>query len=486
MSRISKSPLVELRQVHLTLGGKVVLHSISWTVKRGEGWLVTGSNGAGKTSLLRILAGRIWPDPGQRGGTRKYYFDKKLTDSPIGLEGRLAWLSPETHQRFARLDTLQSAGDTILTGFANTLLLTHRPTAIQRAAAKVLAEKLGLTHLWRRPFAELSQGQQRLVLLARALVARPRLLVLDEFSDGLDQTTRSLVGAAIRQRLKSGAAVVVATHRQGDVLPGLTRQLILKKGAAKTIQAVKNSEKPRRVLSAQSKTLSRPLADTSILEFIHAAVSIGDHARVKRILPNINWTVLPGEHWAVFGPNGSGKSTLLRAIYGELPVARGGVLRRFGRSELQLPLPNARRWMGWVSPALHHHYAADLSVVEVVASGFQSAIGLLCAPARREMTQAKTALHNLGVGHLIGREWGALSFGEARLVLLARALATKPKLLLLDEPCDGLAPMARKRFLQIVMQAAQAGTQIIVAAHRVEDLPSCVNRTLRLHNGRVI
>jgi molybdate transport system ATP-binding protein len=139
-----------------------------------------------------------------------------------------------------------------------------------------------------------------------------------------------------------------------------------------------------------------------------------------------------------------------------------------------------------VSPALHHHYAADLSVAQVVASGFQSTIGLLRLPTRQELTRAQTTLRDLGISQLAARQWGALSFGETRLVLLARALVLRPKLLLLDEPCDGLAPLAQQRFLRLVARAARAGAQIIATAHRAEDLPACINRILRLHNGRVI
>jgi molybdate transport system ATP-binding protein len=87
---------------------------------------------------------------------------------------------------------------------------------------------------------------------------------------------------------------------------------------------------------------------------------------------------------------------------------------------------------------------------------------------------------------LARRRWGALSFGEARLALLARSLAPKPPLLLLDEPGDGLAPAARAKFLRAVERAARAGAQIIIAAHRAEDLPPCVNRVLRLHHGRMV
>ena len=261
MSRKIPSPLVELRRVRLTLGGRVVLRDATWTVRRGEGWLVTGPNGAGKTSLLRILAGIIWPDQGRKGGERIYHFGRRASASPIGLEGRVAWLSPETHQRFARLDSPILAGDVILTGFANTLLLTHRATPAQRAAARAVAQKLGVAQFWRRPFPELSQGQQRLVLLARALASKPALLVLDEFSDGLDRTARERVGAAIIRRLRAGTAVVVATHRAGDVLRGLTRHLALNAGAANEVplptkigRGLKRVGTPLRGIRAHTKT----------------------------------------------------------------------------------------------------------------------------------------------------------------------------------------------------------------------------------------
>ncbi len=490
MKRGKKNLLVEFDRVRVTLGGRPALQGASWSICRGDGWLVTGSNGAGKTTLLRVLAGRIWPDPGVRGGRRLYHFDSRASASPIDLEGRLAWLSPETHQRFARLEPSPLARDVLLTGYANTFLLTQRPAPAQCAAALLLARKLGVEKMLRQPFAELSQGQQRLVLLARALAPNPELLVLDEFSDGLDATVRERVGGVIRQRLRAGAAVVVAAHRGSDVLPGLTRHLELKNGRAREnkngvrglrtkVQAIKEKRaKPLAVGTSPKKSLT--------LFFKSASIVVGDHERTKTILHNLDWTVSAGEQWAVLGSNGSGKSTLLRAVYGELSVARGGTLQRFGASLKGLPLPGARRRMGWVSPALQHHYAASLSVVEVVASGFQSTIGLLRNATRTELKQARATLRRLGIGHLAGRAWGELSFGEARLTLLARALAPRPRLLLLDEPCDGLSPAARRRFLAIIDQAARAGVQILMAAHRGEDLPACINRTLRLHNGRVI
>jgi ABC-type molybdenum transport system ATPase subunit/photorepair protein PhrA len=141
--------------------------------------------------------------------------------------------------------------------------------------------------------------------------------------------------------------------------------------------------------------------------------------------------------------------------------------------------------MGFVSPALQHHFAADISVMETVASGFQAAIGVPRAPTGREFARAHATLRQLGLGRLVKRRWSELSFGEARLVLLARALVHRPRLLLLDEPCDGLSPVARARFLGRVERAARAGAQVIVAAHRKEDLPACMGRILRLHNGRI-
>jgi molybdate transport system ATP-binding protein len=479
---------VELRGLRLTLGGQAALRGVSWTVRRGEGWLVTGPNGSGKTSLLRVLAGRAWPDPGKRGGVRRYFFEERPTSSPIGLAGRVAWLSPETHRRFARLDAPLTAGDAILTGFAGTFLLTERPTAAQRAKARRVAETLGLASGWRRPFAELSQGRQRLVLLARALAPEPELLVLDEFSDGLDDDARARGAAAIQQRLRAGATAIVATHRADDALPGLTLRLAMNRGRARLSRA---RGIPSKFARATPRLKKMPPVNDSLdedaptLRLASVSVAVGDHRRVRRILHGIHWIVRPGEHWAVLGANGSGKSTLLRAIYGDLPAARGGTLERFGCDARKLPLPEARRRMGWVSPALQQHYAADASVAEVVASGFQASVGLQRRPTRKEIAAARAALRALGVGRLAARRWEALSFGEARLALLARALAHRPCLLLLDEPCDGLAPAARVRFLRAVERAAQAGTQVVVAAHRAEDLPTCVNRVLRLKDGRV-
>jgi iron complex transport system ATP-binding protein len=194
----------------------------------------------------------------------------------------------------------------------------------------------------------------------------------------------------------------------------------------------------------------------------------------------------------VLGPNGSGKSTLIRLIARQIyPLARRDgvpVIRIFGRDRWNVS--ELRSLIGIVSPAVQLDYTSDtpLEVFDAVVSGFFSARGLW---VNHEVTasmreRAHDALEQMEASHLIGREMASLSTGEARRVLIARALVHRPRALLLDEPCAGLDPASRRRFLESLRHLAQQGTTLVLVTHHVEEILPEIQHVVLLREGRVL
>jgi iron complex transport system ATP-binding protein len=149
-----------------------------------------------------------------------------------------------------------------------------------------------------------------------------------------------------------------------------------------------------------------------------------------------------------------------------------------------------RQLLGIVSPALQLDYTSDapLEVFDAVVSGFFSARGLgldhQVSDSMRE--QAQQALEQIGAAHLIGRPMATLSTGEARRVLIARALVHQPRALLLDEPCAGLDMASRRHFLENLRQLARGGTTLMLVTHHVEEIVPEIAQVLLLREGRVL
>ena len=202
------------------------------------------------------------------------------------------------------------------------------------------------------------------------------------------------------------------------------------------------------------------IAQPPLIEIDAATVVRGNHPALDRF----SLRVEAGRHTAILGANGSGKSTLVQLIGRQLyPLAPDGdrsPVRVFGRDRWNVT--ELRGLLGIVSPALQRDYTTDtpLEVFDAVVSGFFSSRGLWLnhevTAAMRE--RARTALQQLDAGHLIGREMASLSTGEARRVLIARALVHRPRALLLDEPCAGLDLASRRRFLETLRALARGGT----------------------------
>jgi molybdate transport system ATP-binding protein len=142
--------------------------------------------------------------------------------------------------------------------------------------------------------------------------------------------------------------------------------------------------------------------------------------------------------------------------------------------------------VGIVSPELQARHRADLLAEDVVASGFTASIGLAEEPTPAQRAAAARCMARVGVAHLAGRRIHAVSYGELRKLLLARALVRDPELLVLDEPCDGLDPESRHGLLDAVEALCRAGTQVVVVTHHGEDLVPALDHVLELAAGRVV
>jgi iron complex transport system ATP-binding protein len=208
----------------------------------------------------------------------------------------------------------------------------------------------------------------------------------------------------------------------------------------------------------------------------------------KPALKRVSFTVKPGEHWALLGPNGSGKSSLLSVLQGWLWPQQGS-LEVLGHVFGEDDLSELRKHIGWVGGEIENEFPRWQSVADIAASGGVGTIGLQFDVASAEVK--RMAMRNLtwvGLRAYAARPCKQLSQGQTRLLTIARALMTSPRLLVLDEPCTGLDPVARLRFLNRLsaLLRVKGGPSAFYVTHHVEEIVPEVTHALLLRQGKVI
>ena len=230
---------------------------------------------------------------------------------------------------------------------------------------------------------------------------------------------------------------------------------------------------------------SREKRDESLLlEFENVTVIKGN----AKILDSISLTIAEGENVAILGPNGAGKSSLIKTINREYyPIAseQGVTFRIQGKDNWDVF--DLRAAIGIVSNDLQFSFARDLPVREVVISGFFASSGLFMHKVTSDMERKADGLMEfLGVTHLRDRPMNSLSSGEARRVLIARALVHEPKMLILDEPTNSLDLNALHTFRATLQKIAQNGTGIVMVTHNLHDIIPEISRVILMKDGRFV
>lgn len=229
----------------------------------------------------------------------------------------------------------------------------------------------------------------------------------------------------------------------------------------------------------------------SILEVNDLRVTRGDAA----ILKNVNWRVGENQHWAILGANGSGKTSLLKALTGYLSPTAGtlGLLgRRYGACDWR----ELRLQIGVVTSAFNSAIPPAEPAIDTVISGKFAQLDLWHGVTSSDRSAALALLREAGLARLAQRPWLYLSQGERQRVLIARALMARPRLLILDEPCAGLDPVAREKFLRFIQQLAGRGQSrrrgaaaapaLVLVTHHVEEIMPAFTHALLLREGTVL
>jgi ABC-type branched-subunit amino acid transport system ATPase component len=484
--------LLEAEGVYKKFGGIDALRDVGLDAEPGEIVGVIGPNGAGKTTLFNCLLGMEKPDRG-----RISFEGIDLVPMPMHRRARLG--IGRTFQRmelFAEMtgrEHLLAAERSQAGGsLARDLINKGQPKADERERAAEILSLLGLTAIADRPVESLSLGHSRLVELGRALATRPRLLMLDEPSSGLDRAeTAELAEVLQRVVAARGMAVLLVEHDLELVRQITTRLFVLDVGRllisgptsdvlddsmvreayiGRTEQTGPARTRPRQ----QEEPRAEPVPPLLELDNVHA--SYGPF----RALFGVSLEVPPRSAVALLGPNGAGKSTVARVATGVVPLASGRVL--FDGVDVSEMRPHRRTKLGLVHVPEGRSVFAKLTVEENlslqfgrtrdkgdVASALEHAFQAFPQLARRRHQRAKT-----------------LSGGEQRMLALAPIIVDAPRLLIVDELSLGLAPILIDEVYRTLAEIRDAGTSILIVEQQVAQAFSLADSFVLLGKGEVV
>lgn len=194
-----------------------------------------------------------------------------------------------------------------------------------------------------------------------------------------------------------------------------------------------------------------------------------------------------GENWAILGPNGAGKSTLMHLINGDHQQRYANNITIFGKKkDAGISVWDIKKRIGIVSTDLMLRYQKHIQAFDVVLSGFFDSIGLYKKATKRQRDRALEWIKKLGLEGIAKRNYHELSFGQKRLILIARSVVKSPKILILDEPCHGLDIYNRKHILEMVDQIGKTNTNLLLITHNKDEIVSSINHILELDKGRIV
>ena len=472
---------------------------VDFELREGESIALEGPNGSGKSTVLEMLRGGFF----LREGTLQHNLNDESYRAIRTVEFDNAYSTSETQYYYQQR---WQAFEREASPLAGELLSEAGDDAWQQQ----LFDILNITPLLSKEIITLSSGELRRFSIARALLHRPQVLILENPFIGLDPPTRRLLNNLMDSLSSTLGISFIITLTSAEQIPQVATHAYFMDGgrisAKMTAEAARAICTPGHIVSKNDDAASffhpAPAFDT-VVEMRRVNIAYGP----RQIFRDLNWKVRSGEKWNVTGPNGSGKSTLLSLVNADNPRAYSLDItlfdRRRGTGE---SIWDIKRHIGFLSSEMHSSFITSDTVLEIIRGGMTDRYGdcersldyarddsvmstkaarprgdISCASEDPANANLMRWLKLFGAEDLANRRYNTLSSGEQRYILLIRAFVKDPDLLILDEPFQGLDPERRRRAAAVIeaFSAAENKTLLFVT-HYIEEVPGVVTNTLQL------
>ena len=476
-------PFVSVRSVSKSYGGAQALRGVSLSVFSGQVHGLVGANGAGKSTLIRILAGLTQPD----GGDILVDGKRMVADSPH-VANRLGMSF--IHQELAFVPGM-TVLENIMLGVPKK---THFGVVDWRAIAKdvaPIAARVGVRAPLDADAKGLSTAENWLISITRALVLKARLIVMDEPTAALSAAEAERLFSIIRDLRRSGVAVLYVSHRLDEILELCKRVTVFRDGRSVAELAGADMTRQAIVEAIVGVVVEMPARRANGRISGEPALSVRSLARAPRV-SGVSFDLRKGEVLGLGGLVGAGRTELARLLFGVDRPQEGSMTLEGKRYAPRNPadavksgvglVPEERRVDGLI---LSKSLAFNLSIANLQSILFHRAVPFISGSRRKAL--AERAIRDLAI-KTTSAETAVerLSGGNQQKVVIARWLASRPKVLILDEPTRGVDVGARAEIHRLIRNLAAEGMAVLVISSEPEELPDLCDRALVMAEGRIV
>lgn len=469
------SPILSLRDIRKSYGSIEVLHGVDLDIFPGEVVALLGENGAGKSTLSNIISGTVSPSSGDMkwlGAAYAPATPREAMDAGVGM----------IHQELKLLPQLSIAENVFVGRYLMKGGRIDRKAMENRAQSGL--KRLGLDIPPSRLVEGLSTANQQLIEIAKALTLNARLLILDEPTAALGGEETQLLFRQIERLKSEGVGIIYISHRLEEIRQIADRIVVMRDGAK--VQEFASGDVPVRTIveAMVGRSLERmfPAIPTPSDEVMLEVTGLSSPENTFR---NITFSVKKGEVFGIAGLMGAGRTELVRALTGADPISQGSVklngkdvTPRSPRESIRngiVLVPEDRKLQGVV---LDHTIADNIGYAnldELTSTGWIT--------NRKLSDFAGGFISKFGVKGHGAQNAGELSGGNQQKVVLAKWLARKPRVVVLDEPTRGIDVGARSSIYELIMELARGGVAVVVVSSDLEEVLGVSNRIMVMAQG---
>jgi len=476
--------LLSVKHLSKTFGDLVATDDVSFSVNEGETTAIIGPNGAGKTTLINLLTGQLVPSGGQivfLGTDITDMLPHRRVRAGIGRSFQLVNIFP-------RLSVLENVAIPALSRAGKSTVLTKTTECFRSVyhEAREILDRVGLAAHAHKPAAQLSHGDQHLIEIAMALATRPRLLVLDEPTAGMNHVERETLLKQLKAILAEGAVTLVIVEHDMDVVFSLANKILVlhqgQKFAEGDVASIRRHEGVREIYLGEGiegvrRDTIRPKSIRT--ETLLSVDRIDTYYGQSQALHSISLEVKKGGCVALLGRNGVGKTTTLRSIMGLSPP-RKGTIQLHGKNIASLaPHQIAASGVGYVPEGSR--------IFPNLTTRQNLLLPYLALNKRTSRWSEEVILRVLPkLAELKDRKAGFLSGGERKMLAIGRALMVDPEILLLDEPSEGLSPLMVGTLLDALIALQNEGISMLIADQNLAFASEVAEDAYLLDKGAVI